>query len=542
MKTASYPVRARSVVVLYRVYRRPPWTGRVNLSMLNIPYLLWLLPVLESCIGDLDKTPRRLRTGAGVKLLGRDNLHGTPATMTSDPHTPEPPQNAAPSEAALRFLQFSARLLLEYNVRSKALERRIERIAQHVGVNVQTVVGYREVTLAVADGRDLRARAPELRINVAVSAGALHVIDELCLNRIGLDEATKSLEALERLAPRHGRWLVAVLFGLAASAIAWLLRADLGAIAVSGVSSALGLIVRQELARQSVMLFAQPFAAGLIGAALGGLAVRQGWTETPGFCLIVPALMLVPGPHLINGVHDMLENHMQTGLCRLALAMSILIATALGVALGGWLTLGPATLSTAPSEAIRMTLPLDAALAGVAACGFGAFYNAPWRVLWVSIVCGVVGHGLRYVSLDHLSVEISTLFACLAIGLIAERGRWSPAPAVLGRRVRWRRTDDARSLHLPEHCRRHALVSRRNGGRSGAGRGNSGALLQVRVRGRRHRGRPPDRCPAGEPGPPSRSPLPVVATFGPLTAGRLTAGLAGSRSCRPSAPRSSPDT
>jgi uncharacterized membrane protein YjjB (DUF3815 family) len=41
-------------------------------------------------------------------------------------------------------------------------------------------------------------------------------------------------------------------------------------------------------------------------------------------------------------------------------------------------------------------------------------------VLWVSIVCGVVGHGLRFVSLDHLSVEISTLFACLAIGLIAE--------------------------------------------------------------------------------------------------------------------------
>jgi uncharacterized membrane protein YjjB (DUF3815 family) len=139
----------------------------------------------------------------------------------------------------------------------------------------------------------------------------------------------------------------------------------------------------------------------------------------PGFCLIVPALMLVPGPHLINGVHDMLENHMQTGVCRLGLASGILVATALGVALGGWLTLGPATVSTAPSETTPLTLPLDAALAGVAACGFGAFYNAPWRLLWVSIVCGVVGHGLRYVCLDHMSVEIATLLACLAIGLIA---------------------------------------------------------------------------------------------------------------------------
>jgi len=69
--------------------------------------------------------------------------------------------------------------------------------------------------------------------------------------------------------------------------------------------------------------------------------------------------------------------------------------------------------------ATPLTLALDAALAGVAACGFGALYNAPWRVLWVSILCGVVGHGLRYLLLDHLNVEMATLFACLAIGLIA---------------------------------------------------------------------------------------------------------------------------
>jgi uncharacterized membrane protein YjjP (DUF1212 family) len=340
--------------------------------------------------------------------------------MSADADSLQPRGHATPSsDSALRFLQLSARLLLEYNVRSHSIERRIERVARHLGVSLQTTVGYRHVTLVLADGRSLQARASELRINVAVSAGALHVIDELCLGRMGLDHATRSLEALERLAPRHRRWVVVLLFGLAAAAIAWLLRADWGAIAVSGVSSTLGLIARQELAKRSVILFAQPFVAGLIGAALGGVATGQGWTETPGFCLIVPALMLVPGPHLINGVHDMLENHMQTGVCRLGLASGILVATALGVVLGGWLTLGPATVSTAPSEATPLTLPLDAALAGMAACGFGAFYNAPWRLLWVSIVCGVVGHGLRYVCLEYMSVEIATLLACLAIGLIA---------------------------------------------------------------------------------------------------------------------------
>ena len=63
--------------------------------------------------------------------------------------------------------------------------------------------------------------------------------------------------------------------------------------------------------------------------------------------------MLVPGPHLINGVYDLLDNHMQTGVCRLVLAMGILIATAFGVVLGSWLTLGPAMLSTSSSGRSR---------------------------------------------------------------------------------------------------------------------------------------------------------------------------------------------
>src|SRR3974390_1949010 len=117
--------------------------------------------------------------------------------MTSEPSALEPPLHATiPGDAALRFLLLSARLLLEYNVRSKSLQRSIERIARHAGVDVQAVVGYREVTLALADGRGLYVREPAVRFNVARSAGPLHVIDELCLNRIGFDEATGRLEAL----------------------------------------------------------------------------------------------------------------------------------------------------------------------------------------------------------------------------------------------------------------------------------------------------------------------------------------------------------
>jgi uncharacterized membrane protein YjjP (DUF1212 family) len=340
-------------------------------------------------------------------------------TMTQSP--PEVlRRGGSNSEASLRFLHLVARVLLEYSAGAEGLSRRIDRLAKHLGVEVTTLVGYRDVTLVAADGRSFHARVPEHRLNVAVNLETLGVIEAVSADRIGLDEATRRLEAAERALPQFGRLLLAVLFGVAASALAWVLRADWGAIAVSGVSAGVGLIARRALARRHVLLFAQPFTAALIGALLGGLVIRLGWTQTPGLCLIVPALMLVPGAHLLNSVNDMLDNHMPTGLGRLGLSAGILIAAGLGVLLGKWLILGMMPAAATPSATVPLTLLLDVALAGLAACGFGAAFNAPWRVLWISIVGGMVGHGLRFVCLgEGVGLGISTLLACLAIGLIS---------------------------------------------------------------------------------------------------------------------------
>lgn len=323
------------------------------------------------------------------------------------------------TDAALRFLTLSARLLLEYNARTELIRENLTRVARHLDVDVRARIAYREVTLIAASGRSVHAQVPELRINAAVTVAVLRTLDELCSGRLALDAAIVRLENVERTAPKYDRWLLATMFGMAASALAWLLGADSGARLVAGVASAAGLIARQELARRHVVLPAQPFTAALIGAAAGGLAIRLGWTRTSELCVIVPALMLVPGPHLINSVDDMVENHLEMGVARLTLAINWLLAAALGVVAGYWLVRG---LDAAPASAAggtQISLLLDIALAGLAASGFGAVYNAPWRVLWVSILCGMVGHGIRYVGLDAgLGIAIATLLGCIPIGVI----------------------------------------------------------------------------------------------------------------------------
>jgi uncharacterized membrane protein YjjP (DUF1212 family) len=292
-------------------------------------------------------------------------------------------------------------------------------LSNALGLRVQPSVTYRAVVLCLDDGRSFRVQAPEYRLNVFVSAGVLRLVDQVCAGTIAPADGLARMQSLERSPPCHGRWALAVMFALAAAALACILRGDAGAMAVGGVSSALGLLARRELGKRHWPLFSLPFVAAVIGGVSGGLAIRLGWTRTGGVCLLVPALMLVPGPHLINGISDVFENYIQSGICRLALAAGILVSAALGIFAGAWLVLGLRSVDGATADVVTLTLWLDVILAGFAACGFGAFYNSPWRVLWISIVCGMIGHGVRFVCLaGGAGLPGSTLLACAAIGLL----------------------------------------------------------------------------------------------------------------------------
>jgi uncharacterized membrane protein YjjB (DUF3815 family) len=181
-----------------------------------------------------------------------------------------------------------------------------------------------------------------------------------------------------------------------------------------------GLLIRQELGRRHCSLLALPLAAAILGAVLGGLAIRLGWTESPELVLIVPALMLVPGPHLINGLLDLIDNYLPMSLSRLGLALGILLASGLGVALGVELTLPAPLFAEQSAAAAHLTLVSDMLLAGIVTCGFAVFYNTAWRQLWMAAVGGMAGHGVRYLALQTgCGLGAATFLGGLTVGVIA---------------------------------------------------------------------------------------------------------------------------
>jgi uncharacterized membrane protein YjjP (DUF1212 family) len=319
------------------------------------------------------------------------------------------------------LLVHAGRLLLEYNESTGAIHRALTATARALTDEpCHVAVYYGSVTVSLAREAPALMHVRELRYNTAVQ-GRVHTILEL-VRRGELDPAAAlvRLERVEADTPRHSRWVAVLILAAAAACLAALLGADAPAAGVVGLAAGLGLLVRQELGRRHWNLLSLPLSAAFIGAVLGGLTIRLGWTRTAELVLIVPTLMLVPGPHLINGVFDLIDNYLPMSLSRLGLAAGILLASALGIALGVELTIPGVRLPEHGADADRLNLLSDVALTAVVTCGFAVYYNTAWGQVGLAAVGGMVGHGLRFLALDAGSrLEAATFLGGLAVGVVS---------------------------------------------------------------------------------------------------------------------------
>jgi uncharacterized membrane protein YjjP (DUF1212 family) len=320
-----------------------------------------------------------------------------------------------------RLLLQAGRLLLQYSESTGAIHRALTATASALSDETcHVLVSYRGVAVSLAGEGLTMEPVRELGYNMAVQARVHEILEQVRGRNLDASAALACLSGIEAETPRHSRWLVCLVLGGAAASLAALLGADLGAAIVAGVATALGLLARQELGRRHFGLLVLPLTAALIGALLGGLAIRAGWTKTPQLVLVVPALMLVPGPHLINSLFDLIENYLPMALARLGLAIGILMASAAGIVLGVELTLPDFGATDQSRSSDDLNLFSDMLLAGIATCGFGMFYNTAWRQLGLATVGGMAGHGLRFLTHEAgCRLEAATFLGGLVVGLVS---------------------------------------------------------------------------------------------------------------------------
>jgi uncharacterized membrane protein YjjP (DUF1212 family) len=328
------------------------------------------------------------------------------------------PEQAA--DDAVSFLAAATRALFTDGETTRRMVLAVERLGQALGVNVAVSPRWGEVVLRFADSAAPRLEwipATPLGVDMRKVAETNALIDKFCSKRIGFDEARAELAAIRHLPPVSlARFVLLTAAGAAALGVIfgagqWL------TLCLIALGAGIGALLRRWLATLGNNPFAQPFGAALVAGVIGAIAARLQFVAMPHLVAVCPCMVLVPGPHFLNGAIDLARTRVALGACRIGYASLITLVISVGLLAG--LSLGDLGLP-ASSPAGVVPLGFDVIAAGVAVAAYGTFFAMPWRMLPIPVVIGMLAHALRWLVIvpGGGSTETGALAACFLVGVI----------------------------------------------------------------------------------------------------------------------------
>jgi uncharacterized membrane protein YjjP (DUF1212 family) len=294
-----------------------------------------------------------------------------------------------------------------------------ERLARALGLRVNVMARWGELRLLPDrddTGRSCQEAADPAGVDMDRVASAMRAINDIECGRLAPDAAKTAIDAISQTPPAP-TWL----FALAAAAGAVALSVIFGVqhfvpVALIFVSAGAGAILRRALGRLTANDFIQPLCAATLAGLIGALAVRYELSSSLRLVAVCPCMVLVPGPHFLNGALDLIGGRIPLGAARLLYAALIVAAISTGLLLG--LTILGASL---PVDPPGRTVPLwqDVIAAGVAVACYSVFFSTPLSMLPWPVAVGMLAHALRWIVLTLLGFGVATgaLVACAFVGL-----------------------------------------------------------------------------------------------------------------------------
>ncbi len=295
-----------------------------------------------------------------------------------------------------------------------------ERLGETLGLRAKIIPSWAALQLQAEDG-DARlisaVAAYPTGVDMNRVTSAMRTMVEIGAGRLAPAAAIEAIGAISQ-APPAQTWL----FTLAAAAGAVALAMLFGvrhppATVLIFTSAAAGAVLRRGLARRSSNVVLQPFCAALLAGIVGALAVRYQLSSSLRLVAVCPCMILVPGPHILNGAFDFMNRRVDLGIARLSYAGLIIVAISTGL-LVGLALLG----SSLPVDPAGRALPLwqDMIASAVAVASYSIFFSMPLHMLTWPIAVGMLAHALRWASLTVFlcSGASADFLACFMVGLV----------------------------------------------------------------------------------------------------------------------------
>ena len=320
-----------------------------------------------------------------------------------------------------------SRLVLDFArllyVNGQATEQTVsaaERLARALGLRASLIPRWGALQLLVDDQQGMltaQVAADPSGVEMARVASAMQAIGDIEAGRLTPDAAAKGIADIASLRPAP-TWLFALAAASGAVALAVIFGVQhMPVAALIFVSAGAGAFLRRALGQLSTNLFIQPFCAALLAGIIGAIAVRFELSSSLRLVAVCPCMVLVPGPHFLNGALDLIQGRISLGGARMLYSALIVVAISVGLLLG--LALLGVSL---PADPAGRAVPLwqDVIAAGVAVAAYSVFFSTPLRMLPWPVATGMFAHALRWAAIAQFGfgVPMGALVACVAVALI----------------------------------------------------------------------------------------------------------------------------
>lgn len=253
------------------------------------------------------------------------------------PNTPAIARSQSTADARIDFLTDLARHLHAYGTTAQRLEGALQAVAQPLGIECEPwsnptgiILSFRSMEAGNEHNVTRVVRLLPGETDLYRLAEADRIADEVIAGRMDLLQGRNALRQLDQPAGARTQAMRALGFGLAAAAVAGLLRLPWLDI---GVAAATGLVIGMlSWAAQRIVRLRESFEA-LSGMVAGGIAllVAAYWAPLNLNTVVIASLIvLLPGLSLTNAVNELTSQHLVSGTARFAGALATVMKLAVG--------------------------------------------------------------------------------------------------------------------------------------------------------------------------------------------------------------------